>query len=322
MAYKREIVLFIITALATLSAVYYFFGDMEEGKNVAQTDLYTLTAPSPAAILSVNRPAAFAKLILTKQPVYQAFASEIPEIFLSIVQKNTAIPALQFSFHTQGVVMYAKADKSTVDNIENKILKSSFGAFEPQKQKKGEITFTYFPDAGNRFFGYYQYEGIWVASYSKKLLEEVATMQTYHTNQLQKEQIHLCKSLDRNAPLNLLIRSEKLNLYVKTTPPSGRSTTGGWEPTCLRAKATSVISAACLTMPRPTRSTGLSPIRFRYGSNSISRNSISPARATKRTGKCFIRGALPPRSRHKPDAHAGAVSFRPRHASLSGDSYE
>ncbi|WP_046149886.1 hypothetical protein [Parabacteroides sp. HGS0025] len=216
MAYKREIVIFIITALATLSAVYYFFGDMEEGKNVAQTDLYTLTAPSPAAILSVNRPAAFAKLILTKQPVYQAFASEIPEIFLSIVQKNTAIPALQFSFHTQGVVMYAKADKSIVDNIENKILKSSFGAFEPQKQKKGEITFTYFPDAGNRFFGYYQYEGIWVASYSKKLLEEVATMQTNHTNQLQKEQIHLCKSLDRNAPLNLLIRSEKLNLYVKT----------------------------------------------------------------------------------------------------------
>ena len=47
MAYKREIVIFIITALATLSAVYYFFGDMEEGKNVAQTDLYTLTAPSP-----------------------------------------------------------------------------------------------------------------------------------------------------------------------------------------------------------------------------------------------------------------------------------
>lgn len=78
---------------------------------MAQTDLYTLTAPSPEAILTVNRPAVFAGMILSKKPVYQAFASEIPEIFLSIIRKNKELSALQLSFHTQGVVMYAKADK-------------------------------------------------------------------------------------------------------------------------------------------------------------------------------------------------------------------
>ena len=70
--HRREIVIFILTALATLSAVYYFFGDMKKSKELAQTDLYTLTAPAPEAILAVNRPAVFAKVILTKEPVYQA----------------------------------------------------------------------------------------------------------------------------------------------------------------------------------------------------------------------------------------------------------
>lgn len=134
---------------------------------MAQTDLYTLTAPSPEAILTVNRPAVFAGMILSKKPVYQAFASEIPEIFLSIIRKNKELSALQLSFHTQGVVMYAKADKNTVSHIESEILSSTFASFAPQKQTKGEITFIYFPDTDNRFFGYYQYNGIWVASYSK-----------------------------------------------------------------------------------------------------------------------------------------------------------
>lgn len=227
-AYKREIVIFIITALATLSAVYYFFGDMKEGMNVAQTDLYTLTAPSPDAILSVNRPATFSKIILAKQPVYHAFVSEIPEVFLSVVKKSEAIAAFQFSFHPQGVVMYAKADKETVDRIEKDVLRKVFAAFEPQRQIDGGITFTYFPDAGNRFFGFYQCNGLWIASYSKKLLEEVADIQKNNTCYLQKEQIELRKTFDRNAPLNLMIRSDILNLYVKTSDSTAWKVNEKW----------------------------------------------------------------------------------------------
>lgn len=215
-AYKREIVIFIITALATLSAVYYFFGDMKEGMNVAQTDLYTLTAPSPDAILSVNRPATFSKIILAKQPIYRAFASEIPEIFLYVTKKSPALSSLLFSFHPHGVVMYAKADKETVRHIENDVLKKTFSSFEPQKQQIGDITFTYFADTGNRFFGCYQYNGIWVASYSKKLLEKVADIQKSNKSYLLNEQVKLRKAFDENAPLNLMIRSELLNLYVNT----------------------------------------------------------------------------------------------------------
>lgn len=214
-AYKREIVIFILTALATLSAVCYFFGDMKEGKDVAQTDLYTLTATAPEAILAVNRPSVFARIILTKTPVYQAFASGIPEIFLTIIQKTPEIPSLHFSFHPQGVIMYAKANKNMAGHIEENVLKTAFRSFAPQQQIKGDVTFTYYPDTGNRFFGYYQQNGIWVASYSKKLLEEVAGIQQKQKNVLTDGQKQLRKTLDSNAPLNLMIQSNLLDLYVE-----------------------------------------------------------------------------------------------------------
>lgn len=214
--YRREIVITILTALATLSAVCYFFGDMKKSKELAQTDLYTLTAPAPEAILAVNRPAVFAKVILTKEPVYQAFASEIPDIYLNIIRKNPEIASLHLSFHPQGVVMYAKADNNIVRQIEENVLKQAFRSFAPQQQARGGITFTYCPDTGNKFFGYYEYNGVWVASYSKKLLEEVAAIQRKQKNNLSKEQMRLRKTLDNNAPVNLLIQSKLLDLYVKS----------------------------------------------------------------------------------------------------------
>lgn len=216
-AFKREIVIFALTALATLLAVAYFFNDMKEGMHVAQTNLFTLTAAQNEAILTVNRPALFARMFLSKPSVYKAFASEVPEIYLSMLQKHTEIAEVQFSFHPQGIVMYAKADKSTAGRIENELQNNFFPSFAPQRLTKGGITFTYYPEAGNRFFGFYQHDGIWVASYSKKLLEEVAYLQRSHKEKLSEEQKQLHKSLDPNAPLNLLIKTAKLDLYVNTS---------------------------------------------------------------------------------------------------------
>ena len=169
---KREIVTFVIAALATLVAVWFFLGKMQKEKDTVRTDLYTLVAPASDAILSVNRPAAFTKYILSRDSERDAFASKIPDIYLSIIQNNRNIPWLLLSFHPQGVILYAQAGNNLVGRIEKNTLQKAFGSFAPQKQKRDGITFTYYPDTGNRFFGYYQHEGIWVAvtarNYSKK----------------------------------------------------------------------------------------------------------------------------------------------------------
>lgn len=216
-ALKREIVIIALTALATLLAIGYFFVDLKEERNVAQTDLFALAASGHKAVLTINRPAVFVRMFLSKPPVYEAFVSEIPDIYLRLLQKHTEIAEAQFSFHPQGIVMYAKADKSTASRLENELQNNLFPSFAPQKQTKGGIAFTYYPEAGNRFFGFYQCNGIWVASYSKKLLEEVAYLQRSNKNKLSEEEKQLKESLDKNAPLNLLIRSELLDLYVNTS---------------------------------------------------------------------------------------------------------
>ena len=211
---KREIVTFIIAALATLVAVWFFLSKMQKEKETVRTDLYTLVAPASDAILSVNRPAAFTKYILSRNSERDAFASKVPDIYLSIIQNNHDLPWLLLSFHPQGVVFYAQAGNSLAGRIEKNTLQKSFGSFAPQKQKRNGITFTYYPDAGNRFFGYYQHEGIWVASYSKKLLEEVAQIQRNRQSYLFPDQDRLRHSFDRNAPLNLMVQSDSLDLYI------------------------------------------------------------------------------------------------------------
>lgn len=148
---KREIVTFVIAALATLVAVWFFLGKMQKEKDTVRTDLYTLVAPASDAILSVNRPAAFTKYILSRDSERDAFASKIPDIYLSIIQNNRNIPWLLLSFHPQGVILYAQAGNNLVGRIEKNTLQKAFGSFAPQKQKRDGITFTYYPDTGNRF---------------------------------------------------------------------------------------------------------------------------------------------------------------------------
>ena len=95
---KREIVTFVIAALATLVAVWFFLGKMQKEKDTVRTDLYTLVAPASDAILSVNRPAAFTKYILSRDSERDAFASKIPDIYLSIIQNNRNIIGLLYLF--------------------------------------------------------------------------------------------------------------------------------------------------------------------------------------------------------------------------------
>lgn len=225
---KREIVTFVIAALATLVAVWFFLGNMQKEKETVRTDLYAFVAPASDAVLSVNRPAAFAHYILSRKPEREAFASKIPDIYLSIIQNNRNLPWLLLSFHPQGVVLYAKAENNFAGRIEQNTLQKAFGSFAPQKQQKDGITFIYYPDIGNRFFGYYQHDGVWVASYSKKLLEEVAQIQRNQQSYLLPDQDRLRKSFDKNAPLNLMVQADSLDLYISLSDSTEWRIRKGW----------------------------------------------------------------------------------------------
>ena len=149
---KREIVTFVIAALATLVAVWFFLGKMQKEKDTVRTDLYTLVAPASDAILSVNRPAAFTKYILSRDSERDAFASKIPDIYLSIIQNNRNIPWLLLSFHPQGVILYAQAGNNLVGRIEKKHIAKGFRLVRSAETKKGRHHFYLLPGYRKPFF--------------------------------------------------------------------------------------------------------------------------------------------------------------------------
>lgn len=210
----RDIISCIAAIAITVLAVWFYFQAIESERTTVQTDLYALIAPQPEAILAINRPALFTKVILSQEPVHKLIESHIPDIFLKIAGKHPALSFLLFSVHPQGTVLYAKANDEQAYQIETEIVKPLFNTYPPQFQKKNGITFTYYPDTENHFFGFYHHKGAFVASYSKKLLEAAAALQLKEKPVIAEDINEFRKLSDKNAPLNIAVPANPLNLYV------------------------------------------------------------------------------------------------------------
>ena len=210
----REIITFLIVALFTSMAVGFFWDNLKERKETVQADLFSLIAPSPHAILRINQPSSFSKYILSQPIEHTLFASVVPTIYLDIIQRHPTLETAQISFHPQGVIFYVQAGDKEVSEIIKETLQKRFHSFAPQKQTMHGQTFTYYPDAENNFFGCYHAHGIWVASYSQKLLEQVASLQFRMEKQKLHEQKKLLQNLDQHAPLNLLFPADSLDLHI------------------------------------------------------------------------------------------------------------
>jgi hypothetical protein len=212
--YLKEILISLLALLVMSLAIVGYIRSTKIQQLTARIDIYNVIPPDANALLAVNRPSVFSRMILKKQALYDVFVSRIPPLFLSFVQKSQLLQSLILSFHPQGVVCYIQAGDKMKNAIE-KILKGHFNAYKPLKTSVGGIEFYYYADADGRFFGYFIYNGVWVGSYSKKLLGKVAEQQLNpNTTSFPKEMNQLRYSFDANAPLNIIFPVEKLNLSV------------------------------------------------------------------------------------------------------------
>ncbi|MCC8197255.1 MAG: hypothetical protein LIP06_01410 [Tannerellaceae bacterium] len=211
---KREIIICLLAFIALGVAASFFYRTFKEGKEMVQVSLYDLVAPEPSVLLIINRPSLVADRWKDKQVLEDIFSQHIPTPLLTLVDKSRNLHPFLFSVHSQGTVLYVKANHSQVQAIEKEVLGTLFSAYAPQRQKKYGIEFVYYPDTENRFLGYYEYEGIWVVSYSRKLLEEVALQQLTGQPSLAADPAMLCKDVDTHSPLNILFKANLLDLYV------------------------------------------------------------------------------------------------------------
>jgi hypothetical protein len=210
--YLKEIIISAGALLLMILAIVAYLKVVKNEQSNLESDIYTLIPPNAEALLAVNRPDIFNRMMLKEPILYQAFASEIPEIFLSIIRSNQRMQSVVFSFHPQGTLCCMQAGRIT-HALEEEILPGHFKPYAPQKQTFGGIDFFYYPDTENHFFGYYVYKGLWVGSYSRKLLERAAAQQQAGKVLLPEEMRRLTAAFDANSPASIVYPARELGLY-------------------------------------------------------------------------------------------------------------
>ena len=165
---KREIIGLFLTAFVLLTAVGIVLHKLQEKKQTNETDLYSLMASSPHAVISIHHPARFTNEILASEAARKLFASFIPPVFLSVMPHIHA--PLLLSFHQQGAVLYVQADAASAKQLE-KTAAQSFDAIRPATAAKRRPSHSpSIPTPATVFFGCYYHDHVWVASFSKKAL--------------------------------------------------------------------------------------------------------------------------------------------------------
>ncbi|MDR1200571.1 MAG: hypothetical protein LBL58_02930 [Tannerellaceae bacterium] len=211
--YLKEILISLLALLIMSLAIGGYIRSIKIQQSTTRIDIYNVIPSDVNALLAVNRPSVFNRMILEKQALYDIFVSQIPSLFLSFVQESQLLQSFVLSFHSQGVVCYVQVGDKMKNAIE-RMLKGHFKAYKPLKTKIGETEFYYYADVGGRFFGCFTHNGVWVGSYSKKLLEKVAEQQLNPDTSFPEEMNQLRYSFDTNAPLNIIFPIKDLNLYV------------------------------------------------------------------------------------------------------------
>lgn len=212
---KEDIGIIVLSLLIAAVSASYFLGFLQREKEAETQDLYYLLPTQPKSVLAINQPTAFAHLLLEKTPGVDILQRWIPEAFLYFLRQEPETPFLLFSFHQEGVICYAKANKKQAEKLEHDILRSYFSAYEPQEETLHDIRFRYYADTGSRFLGCYQHEGVWVASYSKRLLEQVVRKQLLPQEQTDEDSLSpFFRQFDRNATANLLFPSDGWQIQV------------------------------------------------------------------------------------------------------------
>ncbi|MDD2953111.1 MAG: hypothetical protein PHC95_08090 [Parabacteroides sp.] len=210
---KKDITAFIVLFLATIVCVRYFYKNMSDEQFVATVDPYSLVVPTPTAIFAINRPPVFAKMILPMKNIRKAFSDHTPAIFPSLIRQNPGLSSFLIAYYPQGDVLYAPMDSHTAERIFMQ-LDASF-SFPAQQREETSVPVRYYPDVDKRFLGCYYHEGIFIASYNRRLLVETVERQQTHPAHIIPELTDPIHKKGKSAAMNLFIQSTPLDLHVQ-----------------------------------------------------------------------------------------------------------
>ena len=175
--YQRELGFVLVAFLVVGSIVSYFFHQLKREKSETAATVYSFVPPHPEALLRIQETNTWLKLIAGGERERRLFEEHIPVFFFHLFEEIPVHEVL-FSFHAEGVVCLVKANPLEAKRL-SATTQHLLDNYPPKKQVIGTTQLSYYTDGPQRFLGTFYREGIWVASYHKRLLEQAG--QTTHS---------------------------------------------------------------------------------------------------------------------------------------------
>ena len=212
--YAKDIIIVVLTLILACISVSYFFGFLKKEKQTEKEDIFCLIPEDYTSILSVNKPEQLRHMVLEKENGNCIFRKYIPEVFIKLIMYYD-FKYMLLSFHKEGVVCYIQANNGKRKEIERIISESFLPFYAPQEEKKYGIDFKYYPNEGSSFLGCYHHNGLWIASFSKKLLNDVARRQLAGYKDESANPISTSrKEFDNKATANFIVPSNEWHMKL------------------------------------------------------------------------------------------------------------
>ncbi|MCD8194501.1 MAG: hypothetical protein LUD74_08165 [Tannerellaceae bacterium] len=210
--YGKEIQIGLLVAIITGLAIYYYSAQLHSRRLSANSDWHTYVPDNSYALLHINRPAVITGILFADTVTKNIFRKYLPAPVLGIITNKKLSSPLYASFHTNGELFYTNVNQQQFNKLQKELLNSYFKFYQPETEMINTIQVDFYPVAGNRFFGSFYHQGIWVGSFSRRLLEE-SIQQITTPSAVNKE---MSKRVDRNAPVNLFLVADSISQYIST----------------------------------------------------------------------------------------------------------
>ncbi|MDD4514562.1 hypothetical protein [Massilibacteroides sp.] len=195
---RAEIITLLLVVASIIGAIVFFFSFVGKEQKKEKTDLFDLLLPEPKSVLLINQPAEFISMLKRQPQLYLYFKEILPEDCYTFLACKKNSPVL-LAFYAQGIMFYSYSVGGDAVWLKH----SAFTTV-----KKEGIPLRFYPKTANQYLGFYQYNDVFVGSYSRKLLETTVSLQKRGIKDSPVYLKELRRNIDKDALLNVFFYQE------------------------------------------------------------------------------------------------------------------
>lgn len=192
----------------------WFFGNIQQEKRLNSIDLFTWIEPECESVLCVNNAGHFSEML--QKPVSDSvFIHIYSPAFLSFIKQIPASLSYIIAGYKEGSLVYGKVNRHELALLRKQVFEP-LSPFQAQEfYTAGGIKVYFYALAGKKFFGYYVYNGVLVAGYSRKLLEKSALQINRNNREATSPWLPLERKRNTKATATLLFPVGTLQLSLR-----------------------------------------------------------------------------------------------------------